>query len=300
MRYKKEKSCNFKLIAVAFFALTNLAAVADNGDLSLGKAEYLRENYQKALTYFDAAVKERPNDTALYYRANTLVNLGLKTQALLDYQQAYKLTHSPTMQDYCLKAMSSLTRNTIPALNRSTATKSTAYSMKQNQIDQSLDTIELQSALDKVRIIGNGEVFAQDFILKQKLKLAEMKREGQQNAQSMQNAVYYDQYGAKQPLYSPQQIQDYLDQRQQMEKELQDSIDKTVQKQTVSARQRALLTQESAENLASQLEAKTSLDGIKLDPLGTNLYVRNYDFTNSPDSLPKPPVGLKSKKKAFK
>lgn len=300
MRYKRAEFYNFKLTALTLFALTNVAAIAGNDDLSLGKLEYQHANYQKALTYLDGAIKEHPNDTAFYYRANTLVELGLKTQALLDYQQAYKLTSSHTMQDYCLKAMSSLTSNTIPALNRSTSTKSTTYSMKQNQIDQSLGTIELQSALDKVRIIGNSEIAAQDFTLKQQIKLNEMKREAQQNAQSMQDSVYYDKFGAKQQQYSTQQIQDYLDQRQQMEQSLQESIDKSTQKNTVSARQQAALTEESAANLASQLQAGASPDGVKLDPLGTNLYVRNYDFTGNYDPLPKPPVSITTKKKPDK
>jgi tetratricopeptide (TPR) repeat protein len=300
MRNKKQKPCNFKSVAIVCFALTNLTAMADSEDLSLGKSEYEHGNYQKALTYLDTAIKEQPNDRAFYFRANTLVNLGLETQALLDYQQAYRLTDSATMKDYCLKAMSSLTSNTIPALNRSTSSKSTAYSMKQNQVDQALGTIELQSALDKVRIIGNGEVFAQDFALKQQLKLAEMKREAQQTAQSMQNATYYDSNGVKQPQYTPRQIQDYLDQRQQMEQPIQESIDKSLQKHTVSYQQRAQLTQQSAANLANDLESGTSPDGVKLDPVGTNLYVRNYDFTNSSNSLPKPPVKLKGKAKTHK
>ena len=65
-------------------------------------------------------------------------------------------------------------------------------------------------------------------------------------------------------------------QRQQQEEALNSSIQKSVQGQTLSAHQRAQLTQQSAANLESQLTGTDSADGIKLDPLGTNLYVRNY------------------------
>ncbi len=299
MRHKKQKSGHFKLIAIALCGLTSLKGLAEDNSMSLGKLEYGQGNYQKALSYFDTAIKEQPNDIAFYYRADTLVNLGLKTQALSDYEQAYKSTTSTTMQNYCLKAMSCLTHNTIPALNSTTSSKSTAYSMRQNELDQSLGTIEVQSALDKVRIIGSGELLAQDATIKQQIQLDKMKREAEQHVQSMQNAVYSDQMGAKQSVYSTQQIQSYLDQRRQMEQPLQESINKSMEQQEAPSKQRAQYAEESAANLASQLQGGPSPDGVKLDPLGTNLYVRNYDFTNSSDTLPKPPVPLKAKEKAI-
>ncbi len=231
-----------------------------------------------------------------------MVNLGLKTQALTDYQQAYKLTNSALMRDYCLKAMSSLTRNvSLPALKSKNSTAlNPANIIKQDELNQSLGAIQLQSALDKVRIIGNGELFAQDYTMKQQLKLADMKRQTEQEAQGMQNAVYYDQYGTKHPVYSVPQMQSYLDQRHQMEQDIQDSIQKSVQGQTQFAKDRAQLTQESAANLTNQLQGGASPDGMKLDPLGTNLYVRNYDFTNNPDFLAQPPTELTAKKKSLK
>lgn len=272
--------------------------LADNDNFSQGKAAYGQGNYQQALIYFDKALKENPEDASvLYYRGNTSVNLGMKNQALADYQQAYKLSDSPRMRAYCKEAISSLSGQTNIQQLDQTSALNTAYNLaKQDQIDQSLGSIQLQSALDKVRIIDNGELAAQDYILKQQLRLAQMKRETEDQAQNMQNSFYYDAWGRKHLNYSAQQVQDYLDSRHQMEKDLEQSIEKSVALQAQTAKQRAQLTEDSAASLADQLHGSGNPDGMKLNPLGTNLYVRNYNNGQDHTDIPKPPL-LKTKTK---
>jgi len=268
-----------------------LATHAD--DLSRGEAAYTKGDYQKALSWFDKALAQRAdNAIALYYRANTLTKLGLNTQALLDYEQAYKLAPSQTMRDYCLTAVSSLRNNSgLPVLSQSSYTPHiNKRSPKSLELTRSLDQIQLETALDRVRIVDTGELVAQDFTLKQQLKVAEMQRETERNLQQMRDAFYYDQYGNKQPTYSALQIQRYGQERQQEQEALAQSIKQNVQNQTLSSQRRAELTQQSASNLESQLTGSSLPDGIKLDPLGTNLYIRNYDVTNKSEVLPKPPV----------
>lgn len=297
-KYIKTTICN--LISGSFFALLlcPLYTFAQGDTLTLASIEYEQGDYHKALSSFDKVINQEPdNATAYYYRANTLIRLGLKQQALLDYEQAYKLTNSPIMKEYCQRAILSLTSNT--------STRKTQYppdAFKQYQVSQSLRAIQSQSTLDKVRIIGNGELLAQDDTLKRQIKLNEMKRETEQYSQEMQNAFYYDQNGAKQSIYSSQQIQNYLKQRHETEEAMTKSIRKSVEGQAQYAKQRAQLTQESAANLESQLTGSSSPDGVRLDPVGTNLYVRNYDSTNrSPTKpLPKPPLELMAKEKTFK
>jgi hypothetical protein len=63
------------------------------------------------------------------------------------------------------------------------------------------------------------------------------------------------------------------------------------------ARSRALAIEESARNLELQLAQPVSpRAGIFLHPLGTNLYVRNYQITNvdPEDFIPLPPAGLRA------
>ncbi len=282
------------IITIALYTTLVTPAWAQADSLSYGKIEYARGDYQKALSYFDKTVSQQPNNaTALYYRANTLIKLGLRTQALLDYQKAYQFADSPLMQDYCQTALSSLASNTgISALHNNSIPNQSIDQSKRLQISQSLGTIQLQSALDKVRIVDTSELLAQDYTMKQQIKLAEMHRETEKNLQDMRDASYYDQYGTKRQVYSSLQVQQYGEQRQQQEEALAQTIQKSVQGQTTLAQRRAQLTQQSAQNLESQLVGTSSPDGIKLDPLGTNLYVRNYDITKYPESLPKLPGEL--------
>ena len=280
--------------------LCSIVLAAHANDLSRGEEAYAQGDFKQALSLFDKVLSQQAdNAVALYYRANTLTKLGLNTQALLDYEQAYKLAPSQTMRDYCLTAISSLQNNSgLPVLSQtSSSSHINKRGPKSFALSRSLDQIQLETALDRVRIVDTGELVAQDFTLKQQLKVAEMQRETERNLQQMRDAFYYDQFGNKQTTYSALQIQRYQQERQQEQEALAQSIKQNVQNQTLSSQRRAALTQQSANNLESQLAGGSLPDGVKLDPLGTNLYVRNYDITNKNECLPKPPVGLMAKEK---
>jgi tetratricopeptide (TPR) repeat protein len=306
MQYRKSKFYHHLLIVVLLLAQSNVMALADSENWSLGKSEYEQGDYQKALSHFDLALQEQPDDpTILYYRANTFINLGLNRKALADYQQAYKLSTSTIIRSYCLSAMSSLTRNTSLSSQSYEPTQNTNEAIKQSELDHSLGAIQLQSALDKVRIVDNGALHAQDATIKQQIQLAQMKQETEQYSQYMKNATSKDPTGASQPSYSDQQTQNYLNQRQQMEQILEKSIQTNTEKQTQFYNQQAELTAESAANLANQLKQGPSSDGVEISPIGTNLYVRNYDFAKEessikPETIPELPTGLQAKEKILK
>lgn len=288
------------LTVIAFSILSSPAAHSDGYNFSLGKSQYKQGNYQRALSYFDDTLKESPRDvTALYYRANTLLALGLKRQALSDYQQAYILAEPGMLHDYCLKAISSLIGGSNLTPPKASPAQTLEEIRKQDELEQSLGAIQLQNAMNKVIVVDSSELSAGDAIMKRRAKLAQEKRETQDMAESMQNSVYYDRNGIKQQRYSTTEIQSFLDQRHQQEQSDEDDLNKFINQQTQFAQERANFTQDSAINLATQLKGGNSPDGIKLDPLGTNLYVRNYDSTNSsdPDPLPTPPTTQQKKKK---
>ncbi len=289
------------IIFVLILCMTVPEIEANIDSLSIGEAEYEKGNYQKALSYFDDSLKSQSgNDIALYYRANTLIKLGLRTQALLDYQQAYKCANSQMMRNYCLDAITSLSNNTSISTSTTASPSKKLTTTEQVQLGRSLGTIQLQSAIDKVRIIDTGELVAQDYNMKQRIKLAEMQHETEQNMQQMREAAYYDRYGNKKSVYSALDIQLYQDERHEQEQALMQSIQKSSLSQTQFAQKQAESSQESATNLESQLTGNSLPDGVRLSPLGTNLYVRNYNSIGSTKPLPTLPVELTASEKKLK
>jgi hypothetical protein len=169
-------------------------------------------------------------------------------------------------------------------------------SLRQKQeLQESIAQIKAQQALE-VR-----SSFAQtgDAIMSRNLEaqrtLQAMKQRDQHDLKAMREAGNWANYGDGTtvwvPAYTPQEIAAESRRLQNEETKYQTS-DHGQAEMAESHLQRSNELATVATNLESQLESDQSKRGFKLSPVGTNLYVRNYQFggTGEDDQSDKYPV----------
>lgn len=105
-----------------------------------------------------------------------------------------------------------------------------------------------------------------------------MHSQDEQTIEDMQNSGSYDRWGNWYPAYSSSDISSTQQYFQNQESAVQNGGDKdaAATRAAGKATQRAL--RDSVQSLYSQLSAPAT-SGVKLNPQGTNLYIRNYEFT---------------------
>jgi hypothetical protein len=122
--------------------------------------------------------------------------------------------------------------------------------------------------------------------LEAKRILQDMKKRDQDDLTAMREAGYYapdgDGGSVWIPAYTPQEIAAESRRMQNEETKYQTS-DHGQAQMAVSNLQRSNELATVATNLESQLETDQSKRGFKLSPVGTNLYVRNYQFAGTGD-----------------
>jgi len=155
-------------------------------------------------------------------------------------------------------------------------------SLRQKQeLQESIARIKAQQALEvQSSSAQTGEAIMSRNLEAQRI-LQDMKKRDQDDLTAMREAGYYatdgDGGSVWIPAYTPQEIAAESRRMQNEETKYQTS-DHGQAQMAESHIQRSNELATVATNLESQLETDQSKRGFKLSPVGTNLYVRNYQF----------------------
>ncbi len=212
--------------------------------------------------------------------ANRLVHSGKHEQAIAEYQAAYGLSPNGQIGLYSRKALAAYGVNPDAAANsqasseiqrQSNEAKLQAFQHTNDQIKNTERTAKSQ--IDRIESEKTAAV--NDVIANPSIQYSVVPTYGY--------GLYRTPFGFRRyapaavvstidPVATQARIDGVNNRAQQLEKTVKEDAADKAERLKESAQERARLIDESASNLQTQMSGK----GVKLNPTGTNLYIRSY------------------------
>lgn len=258
------------------------SAMGPNGtqELDLANHAYISSDFERGLRYVDIHLRKLPNDAAAHYlKANCLMNLARLTEASREYAYVIRLAPDSVIAQYSKDALKRI--NSMPpeqrlkvetTLKASTqATNETSTNGSKKVPPGTLELIRFQAARAKEHALQSGEAAAKD----ERLKASAQAKSEKEKADRLSAAQ--GQRGDHPPLSAAelQAMQERAARNAEILKQIGDA--KAARKEQ-EAQEKSAELQRQAEDLERQLtdDNYNKHRDIKLNPVGTNLYVRNY------------------------
>ncbi|MDR3611920.1 MAG: hypothetical protein P4L53_00035 [Candidatus Obscuribacterales bacterium] len=228
---------------------------------------YAAGNYSQALQLVDAQMKDyRFNSNLHYLKANIMAAQGYVSGAAGEYELALKLNPSQTVRDYCEKALA--------AIRAPAAQASPAVNALDKQARHEAKQLQRQSTAAGMQMESEASSYQQMHAAKTSQLVNQMNSTG-----------FYNRDGDWFPAYDPADVAAMAARRQDREAQVVNQARRASQDVQASGRERAAAVVNSAEGLKSQMDVPVKHGEAALNPVGTNLFVRNY---SRPDSQLKP------------
>lgn len=239
------------------------------------------QNYDGAIMHLALVTTQDPANAEAHYllgccyiRKHELrdANREYETAARLDLKGQVGIMARTALKSLSPAAM----MNAATSATAASSTKTTGSVAAQRHpvaYDAALAVIKNQADAEKLRHQSLGEQLVNAEMATGNGRADELKAEKKATVEGMHNAVATDYHGIRAPKYTDAQIQavsDSYDERINVVlAQAKDQADK--QRQFTAARVSDM--DSVVDSLSSQM---SSSHGIRLDPKGTNLYVRNY------------------------
>lgn len=253
------------------FALPAMYAAMSN-DITNGVVAYNKGWYSTALYYLTLAEPLYPNNALVhYYRANALARLTRVPEAMTEYAKTVDLAPNSKIGSYAKSALQAACNLN----NNVNADQQTSTQDELLQQGNALSSSVMQSAKErKDTRLTYGKQQYNNIQQTEQIEVDRMNNTG------------FNIDGAWIECYTPDDIAAYKQQEALKEQHVLYSAQYDAKAIASRAGQRSNAIKSSAAALAQQLSDPSSNDGTKLNPLDTNLYVRNYILTpNSGEDL---------------
>lgn len=257
-------------LSLALLISCDMAAIALDDYFQSGKQSYAAGNFKTAADFFRRACIARPDNAELhYYFANALSKLNERSQAIVHYKTCLMLNPSGDLALYARTALSSYF---APAgLGVRAASKPNPVELAGSQGRIAEQALEKDNAL----VLRTAQLTS-DISQSDDVAASRFDQQGAELAAEMSKQMTVtSKHGSSKPVYSnneitsaTQEFRDKSDSIRNME------MKEILQTQANADKQRQELN-DAAISLQDLLESK-NLDGSRLSPTGTNLYVRNY------------------------
>jgi hypothetical protein len=260
-----------------------------------GVGFYKSGQYQYALVNLSQACGENPRDvTAHYYLANTLVQQGMHDQAIAEYATCYRLDPRSPVAQFCLQALekyrTSKKHRTPSALPEARATGSGITEV--GKFTPAHTLIRRQAQIEKTKHQGIGDSMARNMANQADFEARRLRREAEEEIERVLAPPVYFPIG-RPPVnalgYTPEEARAKAD---EIRRNVEDSAQAAkliaagrAQQYRNWSNERQHALDEVVENLEKQLSAPPS-SGVKLQPVGTDLYVRFYGYKRSTPEMP--------------
>jgi tetratricopeptide (TPR) repeat protein len=280
----------FLSLAALTLSLTTFPPVYADSAFDRGVESYTSGDYQVALLQLSQACGENPrNLMAHYYLANTLVQQKMHDQAIAEYSTCYRLDPHSSVAEFCKQALQKyrlLKKHNTPTLVAS------ANSPGVPDISRAQSLIRRQAEIEKAKHHNIGESLARS-----NFSLADVEaRRAQIQAQEEIDRVLAP------PIFFPigrppvNAAGFTPEQGRARAEEIRRNAEETAQLAKLRAAgraqqyrdwssQRKHALDEVVSNLEKQLASPGS-SGVKLQPVGTDLYVRFYGYQRATAQMP--------------
>ncbi len=241
------------------------AAFALSPAFKQGMDEYNQGEYKAAEGHLGQALSTDFDNAILhYYLANTYVHLNKKPDAIKEFRIAYALEP--------LKEVGKLSKVALGYLGVDEAVSEkkeekkevpkTPVKVSNPHLDRAVSTLNDEVSKERERTIRSAGDLASDASRRNATIMGNKK-------QDILDSLKYYRRGTAHQLPIPPDVLQQLD-------GLRSMYDQQSMGHLESATRRTTELQKTADNLQSLMSDKNAKPGVKLSPVGTNLYIRNY------------------------
>lgn len=267
--------CSATLALALTIHLTTNAAFALSPALKQGMEEYNQGEYKAAEGHLGQALASDFDNAVLhYYLANTYVHLNKKQDAIKEFRIAYALEPTKEVGKLSKVALGYLgvEEGESEKKEKEKEIPKTPPKPSNPHLDRAVSTLNDEVKRERERSLRTAGELASDSSKRSTTILGNKK-------QDILDGLKYYRRGTQHQLPIPPEVLQQLD-------SLRGIYDQQTQNHLDSANRRSAELQKTADNLQSLLSDKNAKAGAKLSPVGTNLYIRNYQD----QSKAKPPT----------
>jgi tetratricopeptide (TPR) repeat protein len=280
----------FLSIAALTLSLTTFPPAYADSAFDRGVESYTSGDYPVALLQLSQACGENPrNVMAHYYLANTLVQQKMHDQAVSEYSTCYRLDPHGPVAEFCMQALRkyrALKKNNNPTLVAS------ANVPGEPDISRAQSLIRRQAEYEKAKHHDIGESLARGTSTLAEVEARRAHTQAQEEIDRVLAPPIFFPIG-RPPVnaagYTPEQGRARAE-------EIRRNAEETAQLAKLRAAgraqqyrdwssQRKHALDEVVMNLEKQLASPAS-SGVKLQPVGTDLYVRFYGYKRATAQMP--------------
>lgn len=262
-----------------------------------GLKQYRLGRYDRAALYFTLAADEDPDNALIhYYLADTFVRTQQHARAIKEYGTCYKLKPRGTVAEYCKKALSAY-KHPLPSLHRGAGTAGSAVAeylagsmpLKSDQdelIARTKSLIRQELKLEKSKHQQLYECYSQAALQQAEKEMQKISEEAGREMEAVSEpqmimlgrTVRYMPPDAEVARARIEEIKRQLAERSERVRGVAQAKAESYKRWS---RERQDSLEEVAANLESQLDEPVGPSGVKLQPIGTDLYTRYYGSVRS-------------------
>jgi hypothetical protein len=271
-----------------FLCFTAVAAADSSVEYQKGQQLYAAKDYSNAIINFDIALKNNPqlnNANIHYMKADCLLAMGKHPQADREYAIAETFAPQSQLAIYCKSAREKIkqtTKSSSDSGDEQTQSTSALSLMNKNSGGEhepqnanvppgTFELIRTQAKLARERAMQTGAIAAENERLRSENEARSLQARLERQA-SMPK-------GATEPVtLSPGQLEAIKGQSIAGAEQLRQQGEFRAAQRKFESEEKSEEIRVQAENLQSQLiNYRPNINSdIKLNPIGTNLYIRNY------------------------
>lgn len=275
-----------------------------NDPFQLGLGCYGAGRYREAVVYLSQAAMSHPASPVLHYHlGNALVKCGLHDQAIQEYELSYRLDPYSSVAQYCKLALKAYGRPS-PELAQThvAADGSVQFAVEPPAgppIDRNVriakNIIRRQAEYEKSKHRATGEALARLAMRHADHDVSRIREDMREEmARAMEPPVLTLPTGRgvmTVPLpFNPELARARAEEARQRAQEAERSVRKAAEAraelQKNFCKEREFALDEVVSNLESQLEEPAGRSGVKLQAVGTDLYVRYYGYQRGSEQMP--------------
>ncbi|MBA3858092.1 MAG: hypothetical protein C0507_14400 [Cyanobacteria bacterium PR.3.49] len=270
-------------VVVPFAVLLNIAgaqeavAMGPHGTQELDEANrsYVIGDFENGVRYAELHLRKLPNDGAAHYlKENCLMKLGRLAEAQREYLLVTKLAPDSVINDYSKAALKSIEK--LPAEQRAllkgTTDSNSAIKINAGKVPPgTVELIRFQAARAKEQALRSGDTASRD----EKLKAD---NQGKAQREAVERLSQSGGARGDHPPVSAAELQAMRERAAHNAEILKQVGEAKAARHEQESRAKSEELQRQAEDLERQLtdDNYNKNRDIKLNPVGTNLYVRNY------------------------
>ncbi len=291
-----------RVLSLVMPAAILLAPGAQGGPtFDRGLKHFKGGRYRHAVLYLALAAEEEPGRAVVhYYLASALARSGRQEQAVEEYGLCYRLAPRGKLANYCRQALarynqqlpagggSPTTGGGVPA---SSGRSTIATSDEDELVERTKSHIKQEVIYEKSKHERMGECFASSAL---KQAECEVRRIQEETARELEEAMTPPMMVigcyAKSLALDPQLVRARVEQIKRKAAERVENARKFGQARADMfkrwSKERQVALDDVAANLQTQLEQPVVNGGVKLQPVGTDLYTRYYGAWTASSQLP--------------